>query len=140
VDPPGVEPAVITLDTSGLLALIDGRDPAHADVRAVLASDRGPYRVPAATLAEISYFVGRRFGQGKLALFLDDLVTGAWTYDCGDRDLRRVRELVGRYADLPLGAADAAVVACAERNGGQVLTVDRDFGVVAGEGTITVLP
>jgi hypothetical protein len=39
-----------------------------------------------------------------------------------------------------LGAADAAVVACAERNGGRVLTVDRDFGVVAGEGTITVLP
>jgi predicted nucleic acid-binding protein len=135
-----MEPALITLDTSALLALFDGRDPAHVDVRAVLADDRGPYRVPAAILAEVSYFVGRRFGQSKLALFLDDLVTGAWTYDCGDTDLRRVRDLVGRYTDLPLGAPDAAVVACAERNGGRVLTVDRDFAVVAGEGTITVLP
>jgi len=135
-----VEPVLITLDTSALLALIDRRDPAHTDVRAALTDDRGPYRVPAAILAEVSYFVGRRFGQSKLGLFLDDLVSGAWTYDCGDTDLRRVRELVGRYADLPLGAADAAVVACAERNGGRVLTVDRDFGVVAGEGTITVLP
>jgi predicted nucleic acid-binding protein len=135
-----VEPVLITLDTSAVLALIDGRDPAHVEVRSVLADDRGPYRVPAAILAEISYFVGRRFGQSKLAVFLDDLVTGAWTYDCGDSDLRRVRELVGRYADLPLGAADAAVVACAERTGGRVLTVDRDFAVVAGEGRITVLP
>jgi predicted nucleic acid-binding protein len=39
-----------------------------------------------------------------------------------------------------LGATDAAVVACAERTGGRVLTVDRDFAVVAGAGTITVLP
>ena len=31
--------------------------------------------------------------------------------------------------------------ACAERNGGKVVTLDRrDFGVVAREGTITVLP
>jgi hypothetical protein len=38
-------------------------------------------------------------------------------------------------------ASDAAVIACAERSGGRVLTFDlRDFGVVAAEGTITVLP
>jgi predicted nucleic acid-binding protein len=49
--------------------------------------------------------------------------------------------LIGRYADLPLGLTDAMVVACTERNGGRVLTLDRrHFGVVAGEGTITVLP
>jgi predicted nucleic acid-binding protein len=131
---------MITLDTSALLALMDGRDPAHRQVRTIMDDDRGPYRVPAAVLAEVGYFVGRRFGQRKLAVFLDDLVTGAWTYDCGDADLRRVHDLVERYADLPLGAADAAVVACAERNGGRVLTVDRNFGVVASEGTIAVLP
>jgi hypothetical protein len=38
-------------------------------------------------------------------------------------------------------AGNAAVVACAERNGGQVLTLDRrDVGMVAREGTISVLP
>lgn len=51
---------------------------------------------------------------------LEDLDTGAFAFDCGDRDLPRIRELVSRYADLPLGVADAAVVACAERNGGRV--------------------
>lgn len=46
-----------------------------------------------------------------------------------------------RFRDLSLGFADAAVVACAERNGGRVLTLDvRDFGVVARDGTIALLP
>ena len=53
----------------------------------------------------------------------------------------RTRQLVTRYEDLVLGFVDAAVIACAERSGGRVLTFDiRDFGVVSREGTITVLP
>jgi uncharacterized protein len=134
-----VEQALITLDTSAVLPLIYQRDPAHDRVRAAVAGNRGPYLVPAGILAEIGYLT-RRAGQRELSLFLDDLVTGALTYDCGDRDLPRVRELVERYHDLPLGVADASVVACAERNGGRVLALDHDFSVVAKEGTITVLP
>jgi uncharacterized protein len=132
--------ALITLDTSAVLPLIYRRDPAHHQMRAVVAATRGPYLVPAAVLAEIGYLATRRSGQRELDLFLDDLVAGALTYHCGDRDLPRVRELVDRYHDLPLGVADASVVACAERNGGKVLALDRDFTVVAKEGTITVLP
>jgi predicted nucleic acid-binding protein len=50
-------------------------------------------------------------------------------------------ELAARYADLPLGVADAAVAVCAERHGGRVLTLDRrDFDVVAGEARLEVLP
>jgi len=46
-----------------------------------------------------------------------------------------------RYADLPLGFSDAAVIACAERSGGSVLTFDRrDFEVVARDVPITVVP
>jgi predicted nucleic acid-binding protein len=42
---------------------------------------------------------------------------------------------------LPLGSADAAVIACAERHGGRVLTLDRrHFGVVEREGTISLVP
>jgi hypothetical protein len=57
-------------------------------------------------------------------------------------DSDRAQQLTQRYRDLPLGFADAAVIACAERNGGRVLTIDRrHFPVVArGEKTITVLP
>jgi predicted nucleic acid-binding protein len=132
---------LITLDTSGLLALLNRRDPDHSRVRAAFDADSGPYLVPAGILAEITYMVEQRLGLRTLDLFLEDLESGAYSLDCGQQDLARIRALITRYADLPLGFADASVVACAERSGGRVLTLDlRDFGVVARAGTIHVLP
>ena len=132
---------MITLDTSGLLALIDDRDPDYSRARDVLSADRGPFLVPSGILGEVAYMLEEWVGSRFLDLLLQDLQGGAYTLDCGDQDLPRIRELVRRYADLPLGFADAAVVACAERSGGRVLTLDlRDFGVVAREGKIQVLP
>jgi predicted nucleic acid-binding protein len=132
---------VITLDTSGLLALLNRRDPDHARVRGVLDGDSGPYLVPAGILAEITYMIEQRLGLRTLDLFLQDLESGAYSLDCGQEDLPRIRALITRYADLQLGFADASVVACAERSGGRVLTLDlRDFGVVARGGALQILP
>ncbi|HEX5396295.1 MAG TPA: PIN domain-containing protein [Candidatus Limnocylindria bacterium] len=132
---------VITFDTSALLALLNRRDPDHERIKQVVDEERGPYLVPAGILAEITYMVERRLGARALDLLLADLESGALTFECGESDLARIRALVSRYADLPLGYADAAVVACAERSGGRVLTLDtRDFGVVAAEGRVTILP
>jgi predicted nucleic acid-binding protein len=132
---------MIALDTSALFALLNRRDPDHERVRAALLLDSGPFVVPAGILAEIAYLVEQRLGQRVLELFLADLETGAYDLDCGADDLPRVRELIQRYADLPLGFSDAAVIACGERLGGRVLTLDlRDFGVVAREGKMRILP
>lgn len=132
---------MITLDTSALYALLNRRDRAHEAAVQAFENDPGPYLVPAATLGEIAFLVEERLGIQVLDLLLADLESGAYTIDCGEADLGRTRELVARYADLSLGYVDAAVIACAERSGGRVLTFDlRDFGVVAAEGTITVLP
>jgi len=134
-------PQVITLDTSGLLALANRRDPDHERSKAALMHDRGPYLVPAGILGEVAYMLEQRLGLRILDLFLSDLLSGAYTLDCGADDFGRIRQLVQEYADLPLGFADAAVVACAERSGGRVLTLDlRDFGVVARAGSIMILP
>lgn len=134
-------PALITLDTSALFALLNRRDPDHESVRRAFEQDRGPYLVPAGILAEIGYLVEQRLGLEVLDALLDDLEQRALALECGDEDFPRIRELVRRYHDLPLGLADASVVACAERHGGAVLTLDsRHFGVVSGEGTIAVLP
>ncbi len=133
--------ALITLDTSGLFALLNRRDPDHERAREVLLEDSGPYLVPAGILAEVAYLVERRLGVGVLERFVLDLESGALSLECGEEDLPRIRELALRYADLPLGFADASVISCAERSGGGVLTLDRrDFDVVAGEGKITPLP
>lgn len=132
---------VITLDTSALYALLNRRDPAHVAAVQALSDDPGPYLVPAATLGEIAFLVEQRLGILVLDLLLADLESGAYALDCGEADLGRARQLVKRYEDLSLGYVDAAVIACAERSGGRVLTFDlRDFGVVAAEGTITILP
>lgn len=106
-----------------------------------MASARPPYLVPSGILAEIGYLVERRLGVAVLEAFLLDLEQRAFALVNSEDDLGRVRELVGRYSDLPLGLADATVIACAERHGRSVLTLDqRHFGVVAREGKIEILP
>jgi len=131
----------VTLDTSAVVALMDDRDPDHHRVRSAFVGDRGPHIVPAGVLAEMGYLIEREFGSRILVAFLDDLATGRYLLDCGDQDLERMQALIRRYDDLPLGLTDAAVIACAERHEGTVLTLDfRHFGVVAREGTITIVP
>lgn len=132
---------MIALDTSAVLALLNAADPDHKRVKEALTDERGPYLVPAGILAEVGYLGERDLGTAAVAAFVEDLERGDFVLDCGDEDLKRVRELIVRYEDLGLGLADAFVIACAERNGGKVLTLDRrDFDVVAGEGKLTVLP
>lgn len=131
---------VITLDTSAVIPLLDRRDPDHKRVRAAFVEDGGPYLVPAWILAEIGYVVEQRLKVRALDVFLADLESGAFAFECGDKDVPRIRELVSRYDDLPLGVADAAVIACAERNGGRILSLDDDFRVVAKEKKIAVYP
>ena len=130
---------MITLDTSALDALVNRRDPAHDRIRSLVLGDGGPRLVPAGIVAEIAYLIEQRLPH-TLDAFLADLESGALTIVCDD-DIARVRTLVARYGDLPLGVADASVIACAERHGGRVATLDRrHFGVVEREGLVAVLP
>ncbi len=132
---------MIVLDTSALFALLNRRDPQHAVIRSTVESDPGPYLVPAGILAEVTYLIEERLGDRVLDAFLSDLETGGLSFDCGQNDWQRIRQLVSRYANLPLGAADASVVVCGERSGAAVVTLDRrDFGIVAREGRIRLLP
>ena len=132
---------MITLDSSAVFALLNRRDPDHRRVKSALEQDRGPYLIPAAILGEIAYLVEERLGHKVMDLFLGDLVSGAYSLDCGEAELPRARQLAKKYADLPLGFTDAAVAACAEANGNRVLTLDtRDFSVVGKETRLTILP
>ena len=132
---------MIVLDTSGIFAALAVDDQHHVAAAAALDADRGPYVIPAGILAEVGYMIETKLGAPVLDAFLDDLLEGAFSFDCGEADLTRIRELVNRYADMPLGFADASVIACAERTSGRILTFDRrDFGVVAREGRVQLVP
>lgn len=77
--------------------------------------------------------IGTRLGWQAEVRFLGDLASGAFTIEAlHPADPLRIAELVARYHDLPLGTADASVIAAAERlNIAQVATVDRrHFSVV----------
>lgn len=132
---------MITLDTSGFLALLDRRDPDHEACTSVAQSDGGPYLVPVAILSEIGWFLEGRFPVHVQAAFLQDLRQQAYALEWDGSDIARIEQLAARYSDLPLGIADAAVIACAIRNGGRVLSVDSHFSIVArGEKALHVLP
>jgi predicted nucleic acid-binding protein len=108
---------------------------------ASMQRDSGPYIIPVAILSEIGWFLDQRFPPRVQAAFLKDLRIGAYTLDWASVDVARIERLARTYADLPLGIADVAVIACAERNGARILSLDHYFQVVArGEKGLLVLP
>lgn len=131
----------MTFDTSALIALFDRRERHHPVMLRFAAEERGPLVVPIGILGEVCYFVERALGAAGLKAFFEDIGSGIYTLHCGESLIDRVVALIDRYKDLPLGYADAAVIACAERHGGRVATLDhRHFSVVAREGTIQIVP
>ena len=132
---------MITLDTSAVIALLDQDDDNHQAAEAHFRKGHAPNLIPAAILTEIAYMTRSRLIPDPITLFVADIERGVYTLDCGIDDLSRIGQLIVRYDNLPLGLANASVIACAERNGGRTMTFDRrDFDIVAREGTITIEP
>lgn len=132
---------MVVIDTSALIAATDRTDPNHTRATIFFQAEPGPIIIPTGILAEISYFLESRFGAQALDHLLVGIENGDFLLECGDSDISRVLELTRRYHDQPLGYSDAAVIACAERNGGRVATFDlRHFAAVAREGTIQIVP
>ncbi len=89
--------------------------------------------VPGPVVAEVGYLIAREAGARVEAAFLQSLADGDFEpVDLTRADYTRMAELVEQYANLPLGTADASVVAIAERlDVAEVATLDRkDFSVV----------
>ncbi len=88
--------------------------------------------------------LGTRLGVDAEVRFLGDLASGALIPEpVVAADWLRIAELVSKYRDLPLGTADASVIAAAERLGvNDIATIDRrHFAVVQSTlGALTLLP
>ena len=84
-------------------------------------------------VAEAAYLIGRQLGPLAEARFFRSIANGEILLETlTGADLARMAELVETYVDMPLGGADASVVAIAERLGETMIaTLDRrHFGVV----------
>ena len=136
---------MIVCDTGPLYAAADSSDAHHDECSDLLNGLPRPLVVPISVVIETSYLIEHRLGPAAEARFLAELAGGEFQVEqLSPDDLRRAAELVGRYADLPLGAVDASVVAVAERLGAtEVATLDRrHFSIVraAHVGAFRLLP
>jgi predicted nucleic acid-binding protein len=123
--------AIAIADTGPLYGALDRRDPNHQACAEVL--QRGDLRVivPLPVVSEVCWAVERQLGPSVEAAFLRSAAVqpAAVQLDIEapiPEDWLRMAELVDQYADFPLGAVDASVVAVAERLGAStVLTIDQ---------------
>ncbi len=125
---------MIILDTSGLLAAIDGSQRQHAAAAAVIRSATGPLLLSPFVLAELDYLLSTRVSVAAAVALLDEVAGGAYRLEPMDgADVGRATEIIGRYRDLGLGLADASLVVLAERHDTvDILTLDeRHFRAVA---------
>ncbi len=124
---------MLIVDTGVLVATADRNDNDHQACRTLLETDDGPLITTAMIIAEAAYMIDRQVGPaGELALY-DSIIDGTLRIETlTSTDWQRVRELVDRYQDLPLGGSDASLIAIAERLGAtRIATLDhRHFRVV----------
>jgi uncharacterized protein len=122
-------PAIV--DSGPLVAALDPRERSHALSAAALRRSDLHLVIPALVVAEVAYFAQQRYGsrvesafvRGLEALDVQSPTVEEWPLIAG---------LVDRYADFPLGTADASVIVLADRLGTDlIVTLDRrHFGAV----------
>jgi predicted nucleic acid-binding protein len=119
------------VDANILVAWSNANDPDHDAARLALKSLREVPLVAAMALAEATYLIASRVGPRAEAALVRALVDFQIEAP-SSADLYRVAELMEQYADWPLGAADASIVALAERLYiDTIVTFDRrHFGAV----------
>ena len=100
--------------------------------------------MPTLVITEVTYLLGTRLGAHAEVRFIGDLAAGNLIAEpVAAADWMRIAELVAQYRDLPLGTADASVIAAAERLGvTTIATIDRrHFSIVQSRiGVLTLLP
>lgn len=124
---------MLIVDTGPLVATADRSDPDHAVCLALLEAHPGPLVTTPIVATEAGWLIRRELGSPAETAFYRSIVDGEiLVEELSTADWARIAELVEVYADLGLDAADASVVAVAERLGQTTIaTLDhRDFRVV----------
>ncbi|HEY4183726.1 MAG TPA: PIN domain-containing protein [Polyangia bacterium] len=124
---------MILLDTSGLLAAIDGSQRLHAQCAAKLGEATGPFLLSPFVLAELDYLLGTRVSATAQDALLGEVARGAYRLEPFDADdVASARAIAAKYKTLNLGLADASLVVLADRYSiRDILTLDeRHFRAV----------
>lgn len=132
------------VDAGPLVAILDGGDVGHHRCVNIVGSLAAPLVTTWPAFTEAMYLVGQRGGwtaqDGLWRLVLRGTLI---IHSLENGELRRARELMRRYRDLPMDLADATLVAFAEAHRiTQVFTLDKDFRVyrLHGRKAFTIVP
>ena len=133
----------LLLDTGALVSLLDRSQTRHIEFVRFFEKWRGEVVSSEAVLTEATHILSRVSG-GPEACCEFFLEGGAVLVPSTPGSLRRCRELIRGYRDLPMDFADATLVVLAEElNTATVLTTDRrDFGIyrIHGKRKFTIRP
>lgn len=132
------------VDTSGLLAFFNRREPLHHKAVSIV-EEAADLIVSPYVVAEVDYLAATRLGMDTELQILDELSGGAWILaQFGEDDVRKARTVIARYRDQDIGLADASLVVLADRyRTRRILTLDhRHFSVLRpiGGGRFSLLP
>lgn len=124
----------ILIDSGPLIALFNRRDSYHAASVEFIKNNRNELVTTIASLTETLHLLN--FNRNAQIDFLGWVNAGAVTIEpITASDLQRIRELIIKYADLPMDFADACLVFLGETlNIDTIATIDRDFDVYRMEG------
>ena len=112
-------------DTGPLVAAANRRAQAHLLAAALVSKHGRDLLVPDPVLVEVDQLLRSRVSSHAASLFLSAVASGEHTVAfLSSGLLRRAVELDTNFADLGLGLADTAVMACAERHDVPILTFD----------------
>lgn len=119
---------MILVDAGPLIALLDDDDQLHEAVSASARQLKDPLLTTWPALAEAFYMLAEVDGA---AARLWEIIDALEIHPLGVELHARMKELMDKYADLPMDLADASLVAVAEsRRVYKVFTTDRrDFSV-----------
>jgi predicted nucleic acid-binding protein len=117
------------VDSGPLAALFDAGDAHHREAVSWIATVKDALATTTASVTEVCFLL-QAIPAARLD-FLTWLTSGAVTVvDLEANDWLRIRELMEKYADLPMDLADAALVAVGERLGvKRIATFDSDFRI-----------
>lgn len=120
---------MILIDTGPLVAILNKNDQYHDTCVNCLRRMRGSLLTTWPVITEAMYLLDfSRVAQNGLLEMIHRKTLLVLSSDL--EDVIRIRDLMDKYADLPMDFADATLVALAERERlSTVFTIDRDFSV-----------
>ncbi len=119
----------ILIDSGPLVALFDASDQYHQSSLEFLKYNQYPLVTTLASITEVLFLLD--FSRNAQADFLEWIYRGAVEiYPLELAAIKRIKQLMLKYSDLPMDFADACLVYLAEKlKMDTILTIDRDFSI-----------